>query len=111
VFYKDESGDVFHTYSTYGRGLEPIITTYDLLDMTPKGRDDDGLYFPMAWIRHHDRYESGQLADTDRPYWPSAPKSWTRLKRLSMRAARRRSQHDCASLLSPNCWRQDAGRS
>jgi predicted dithiol-disulfide oxidoreductase (DUF899 family) len=80
VFYKDENGDVFHTYSTYGRGLEPIITTYDLLDMTPKGRDEDGLYFPMAWIRHHDRYETGQLADADRPYWPSEPQTVDKAK-------------------------------
>jgi len=58
VFYKDEAGEVFHTYSTYGRGVEVMMHTYNLLDLTPKGRDEDGLDFTMAWVRHHDRYES-----------------------------------------------------
>jgi len=56
VFYKDEAGDIFHTYSTYGRGVEVMMGTYNLLDLTPKGRDED----PgegMGWVRHHDRYE------------------------------------------------------
>lgn len=55
VFYKDDAGKVFHTYSTYGRGVEVMMGTYNLLDLTPKGRDEeegDG----MAWVRHHDRY-------------------------------------------------------
>jgi predicted dithiol-disulfide oxidoreductase (DUF899 family) len=56
VFYKDADGAIFHTYSSYGRGIEPMLGTYDLLDMTPKGRDETQLAFPMAWIRHHDRY-------------------------------------------------------
>jgi predicted dithiol-disulfide oxidoreductase (DUF899 family) len=58
VFYKDGSGDIFHTYSTYGRGVETFIGAYHFLDMTPKGRDEGGLTFPMAWVRHHDRYDS-----------------------------------------------------
>jgi predicted dithiol-disulfide oxidoreductase (DUF899 family) len=57
AFYKDDSGEVFHTYSTYGRGVEVMMHTYRLLDLTPKGRDEDGLDFTMAWVRHHDRYE------------------------------------------------------
>lgn len=56
VFYKDAAGSIFHTYSAYARGLEPLLGTYDLLDMTPKGRDEDQLSFTMAWVRHHDRY-------------------------------------------------------
>jgi predicted dithiol-disulfide oxidoreductase (DUF899 family) len=56
VFYKDDTGDVFHTYSCYGRGVEVMMGTYRLLDLTPKGRDEDGLDFTMAWVRHHDRY-------------------------------------------------------
>jgi predicted dithiol-disulfide oxidoreductase (DUF899 family) len=56
VFYKDEAGQVFHTYSTYGRGVEVMMHTYRLLDLTPKGRDEDGR--AMAWVRHHDRYET-----------------------------------------------------
>jgi predicted dithiol-disulfide oxidoreductase (DUF899 family) len=58
VFCKDETGAVFHTYSTYGRGVEAMMGTYDLLDLTPKGRDEDGLPYTMAWVRHHDRYEA-----------------------------------------------------
>ena len=56
VFVKNAQGDIFHTYSTYGRGGESVIGTYHLLDLVPKGRDEDGLPFPMAWVRHHDRY-------------------------------------------------------
>ena len=56
VFYKDDAGEVFHTYSTYGRGVEVMMHTYRLLDLTPKGRDEDGPA-TMAWVRHHDRYE------------------------------------------------------
>ncbi len=56
VFYKDDAGDVFHTYSTYGRGVEVMMGTYNMLDLTPKGRDEDHLNFTMEWVRHHDRY-------------------------------------------------------
>ena len=56
-FYKDPSGAVFHTYSTYGRGLEAMLGTYAILDRAPKGRDEGGLPSPMAWVRHHDKYE------------------------------------------------------
>jgi predicted dithiol-disulfide oxidoreductase (DUF899 family) len=55
VFYKDDAGDVFHTYSTYGRGVEVMMGTYSLLDLTPKGRDEGERI--MGWVRHHDRYE------------------------------------------------------
>lgn len=57
VFYKDEDGNVFHTYSTYARGLDHLIGTYQFLDLVPKGRDEDDLDFSMAWIRRHDEYE------------------------------------------------------
>jgi len=56
AFWKDDAGEVFHTYSTYGRGVEVMMHTYRLLDLTPKGRDEDGLRFTMGWVRHHDRY-------------------------------------------------------
>lgn len=59
VFFKDDKGDVFHTYSTYGRGVEVMMGTYRMLDLTPKGRDEEGLSFTMAWVRHHDRYDAG----------------------------------------------------
>jgi predicted dithiol-disulfide oxidoreductase (DUF899 family) len=57
VFYQDDAGDVFHIYSTYGRGVEVMMGAYSYLDLTPKGRDEDGLANPMAWVRHHDKYE------------------------------------------------------
>ena len=62
VFYKDDAGDVFHTYSTYGRGVEVMMGAYNLLDLTPKGRDEDKLSYTMEWVRHHDRYEPAPLA-------------------------------------------------
>ncbi len=57
AFVKNDAGEVFHTYSTYGRGVEVMMHTYRLLDLTAQGRDEDGLGFTMAWVRHHDRYE------------------------------------------------------
>ena len=56
VFYKDEAGNVFHTYSTYTRGLDILLGTYNILDMVPKGRDEEGLEWSMAWVRRHDQY-------------------------------------------------------
>lgn len=56
-FYKNDAGEVFHTYSTYRRGVEVMMGTYHLLDLTPKGRDEDHLNDGMEWVRHHDRYE------------------------------------------------------
>ena len=55
VFYKNEDGDIFHTYSTYGRGLDILVGTYNFLDLVPKGRDEDP-DATMSWVRHHDRY-------------------------------------------------------
>ena len=57
VFYKDESGAVFHTYSCYARGIDMMNGTYHYLDLVPKGRDEEGLEGPQAWVRYHDRYE------------------------------------------------------
>jgi predicted dithiol-disulfide oxidoreductase (DUF899 family) len=57
AFYKDEKGDVFHTYSAYARGLDTLIGAYNYLDLAPKGRDEAALSWTMAWVRHHDRYE------------------------------------------------------
>src|SRR5712691_1995214 len=57
VFYKDKSGAVFHTYSSYARGIDMLNTAYHYLDLVPKGRDEDGLEFTQSWVRHHDRYE------------------------------------------------------
>jgi predicted dithiol-disulfide oxidoreductase (DUF899 family) len=56
VFRKNEGGQVFHTYSSYGRGLDILIGAYNLLDIAPKGRDEADLKYGMAWVRHHDKY-------------------------------------------------------
>lgn len=56
VFARDDSGDVFHTYSCYSRGLDPFNGAYQLLDLTPKGRDEDDLPWTMDWLRRHDQY-------------------------------------------------------
>lgn len=61
VFYKDERGQIFHTYSTYGRGLDILLNAYNFLDMTPRGRHEEGLPHGMAWVRHHDRYGNPPL--------------------------------------------------
>ena len=62
VFYKDDAGQVFHTYSTYGRGVEVMMGTYNMLDLTPKGRDERDVFYKMEWVRHHDRYEPAPAA-------------------------------------------------
>lgn len=56
VFHKDEDGNIFHTYSTYERGLDMLNGAYHILDLLPKGRDEDGLDFSMSWLRRHDEY-------------------------------------------------------
>jgi predicted dithiol-disulfide oxidoreductase (DUF899 family) len=68
VFAKDAAGEVFHTYSSYARGLDILVGTYNFLDLVPKGRDEDGLNFTMAWVRHHDRYAEGYFVDPEAPY-------------------------------------------
>jgi predicted dithiol-disulfide oxidoreductase (DUF899 family) len=55
VFYKDENGEIFHTYSTYARGLDMLVGTYNLLDLVPKGRDENR-DSTMDWVRRHDEY-------------------------------------------------------
>lgn len=63
VFIKDERGDVFHTYSSFGRGGEEILGTYMLLDMTPKGRDENGPHHNlMDWVKRHDEYQTDSKA-------------------------------------------------
>ena len=58
VFYKDEAGDIFHTYSTYARGNEIFLGTYHYLDIVPKGRNETGPNYNLTdWVRHHDRYD------------------------------------------------------
>ncbi len=57
VFYRNDDGEVFHTYSCYSRGLDILNGAYHMLDLTPKGRDEDALSYPMAWLRRHDLYD------------------------------------------------------
>ena len=68
MFYKDETGEIFHTYSTYARGLDALIGTYQFLDLVPKGRDEDGLAFSMSWVRHHDKYGDEYVVDPTATY-------------------------------------------
>jgi predicted dithiol-disulfide oxidoreductase (DUF899 family) len=68
VFYRDGSGNIFHTYSSYARGLDILIGAYNWLDLTPKGRDEEGLKHGMAWVRHHDKYGEGYQVDAKAVY-------------------------------------------
>ena len=56
VFYKDKKGDIFHTYSTFARGIDAVNPTYQFLDLVPKGRDEHGR--GQFWVRYHDKYKS-----------------------------------------------------
>lgn len=65
AFYREADGSVYHTYSTYARGLDILVNTYNFLDIAPLGRNESGT---MDWVRHHDRYEGSQtshIAATD----------------------------------------------
>src|ERR1700737_1053296 len=53
-FYKDDSGEIFHTYSSYARGGEELIGTLMILDRAPKGRNEKTT---MDFVRRHDEYE------------------------------------------------------
>jgi predicted dithiol-disulfide oxidoreductase (DUF899 family) len=70
VFYKNAAGEIFHTYSTYARGLDILMGAYNFLDLTPKGRDEEALAFTMSWVRHHDRYNNGYTVDATATYQP-----------------------------------------
>jgi predicted dithiol-disulfide oxidoreductase (DUF899 family) len=56
VFCKNESREVFHSYSCHGRGIDMVNGAYQFLDLVPKGRDEDGFKFTMEWLRRHDQY-------------------------------------------------------
>ena len=62
VFTKDAQGNIFHTYSTFARGLENFLTAYRFIDLVPKGRDEE-LTPGMGWLRHHDRYDGTPFVD------------------------------------------------
>ena len=57
VFYRDEAGNIFHTYSCFARGLDMMNAAYHYLDLTPLGRHEEGLPYPMDWVRLRDQYQ------------------------------------------------------
>lgn len=57
VFAKDDAGKIFHTYSTYSRGVDMLNGAYHYIDLTPKGRDEAGHGNPQFWVRRHDEYD------------------------------------------------------
>jgi len=63
VFVLDKDGQIYHTYSAYARGLENFLTAYHLLDIVPKGRDEDEFSYGMEWLRHKDRYGDETFID------------------------------------------------
>lgn len=73
VFYQDGNGDVFHTYSAFGRGAENMLSTYMLLDLTPKGRNETGPHFNLTdWVRPHDRYDAKGSVDATGQFVPES---------------------------------------
>jgi predicted dithiol-disulfide oxidoreductase (DUF899 family) len=74
VFYMEDTGDIFHTYSTFGRGDEMVDTTYMYLDLTPKGRNETGPHYNLGdWVRHHDRYGVAGVVDSGGRFVASQP--------------------------------------
>jgi predicted dithiol-disulfide oxidoreductase (DUF899 family) len=61
VFYKGDAGEIFHTYSTYGRGVEVMMGAYPMMDLTPQGRGERDVPNKMEWVRHHDRYDPAPI--------------------------------------------------
>jgi len=69
VFYKDESGQIFHTYSTYGRGGEQFLGIYGYLDVMPKGRNENGSYHSLTdWARPKNMYGKGGMVEANGRY-------------------------------------------
>ena len=69
VFYQDANGDVFHTYSSYGRGNEEVLGAYMYLDLLPTGRNENGPNHNLTdWVRHHDKYGAGGFVDSTGGY-------------------------------------------
>lgn len=63
IFAKGEAAEVFHTYSAYARGGEVLLGIYGILDLLPNGRNEEGLPWPTAWVRHHDKYALPSAAE------------------------------------------------
>ena len=64
VFFKDDSGQIFHTYSTFGRGGEQFLGAYSFFDVTPKGRNENGPYHTLGdWVRPWNMYGKGGMVE------------------------------------------------
>jgi predicted dithiol-disulfide oxidoreductase (DUF899 family) len=61
VFLRDEAGSIFHTYSCFARGLDMMNAAYHYLDLTPMGRHEEGLPYPMDWLRLRDQYKAAAV--------------------------------------------------
>jgi len=73
-FFKDEAGQIFHTYSTHGRGDEMVVATYMYLDLTPKARNETGPRNNLTdWVRHHDRYAAAGSVNGEERYVAAQP--------------------------------------
>jgi predicted dithiol-disulfide oxidoreductase (DUF899 family) len=78
VFYKSPEGEIFHTYSSYGRGSEEVLGAYMFLDLTPLGRNEGERGNMGSWVRPHDQYDAGGTVDPMGGY--SAPATATERK-------------------------------
>ena len=73
VFYKDEDGQIFHTYSSFSRGGEQFLGIYGYLDVMPKGRNENGPYHALTdWARPHDMYDKGGMVEPTGRYHEAA---------------------------------------
>ncbi len=73
VFFKDDAGTIFHTYSTFSRGGEEFLGAYRYLDVMPKGRDENGPYHSLTdWVRPHDMYAKGGMVEGNGRYHVAA---------------------------------------
>ena len=71
VFIKDDAGQIFHTYSTFGRGGEELLGAYNYLDLTPKGRNENGPYRTLTdWVRPKNMYGKGGMVEENGRYYP-----------------------------------------
>lgn len=69
IFFKDDSGQVFHTYSTYSRGGEQFLGIYRFFDVTPKGRNENGPYRSLGdWARPKNMYGKGGMVESNGRY-------------------------------------------
>ncbi len=73
IFYRDEAGQIFHTYSVFGRGGEAFLGIYRILDLMPKGRDENGPYHSLTdWARPRNMYGKGGMVEGNGRYHATA---------------------------------------